>query len=402
MSREFEKLDNSCNIFIFNDNNYSYYKPFIDFTHINKLNKKLEFKQYNNIYIDGNKFQKKNSSNNRKSFNDVSNYINSFKVNEKDFFSIKSEDESVEFLDKAVYLLNITISRQNKKGEIYFCYAMAHIMLDYYNQIHFFYKLLKDNPNYPIIIDYPFDKKYYEGKNIGRLPLDSCAIINKFIQYIRDLKLINNIITIWDKKIVIKNLYSIQYNENNGEFNKLTMQNFTTPFCNFNSIINKNTTKYEKKFFILEVRPIHSRGIPVDINNEIIELCKLYSNRNNLELIIWSFDFVGDKSIYEQNQISSNAEIIITFGGSMSYFCHTIQKGNVLVLNLKHEGVNAGGKFEEETPYTKSWVINSSFYNQSHFYKNQNVNTFLKFLVPGAQENFSKLPEIINKFFTKL
>jgi hypothetical protein len=401
MSREFEKLDNSCNIFIFNDNNYSYYKPFIDFTHINKLNKKLAFKKYSNIYIDSIEYQKKNASNLVKSFNDISCYINSFIKTEKDFLLIKSKSqkEDIEYINNAVYLLNITITRDNKhrvppSRSHYLC--MTHVMLDYYNQIHFFYKLLLNNQNYSIIIDLPVDKKIYG--QVFEMTDGRLETIKKFIKYLRDIKLKNDIVTLWDKKILINNLYTIRYNENRGIFNQLSLQNMTTPFCNFNNIIdisNTNYKLYNKKFLILEVRPKSNRGIPKTINNEIIELCQMYCKKNNLNLILWDFEYISKKSIYEQFEISYNAEIIITYGGSMTYFCHTIQKGSVLILNMSHET-------GETNIYTREFLMNVCFYNYSQFYKKKNVNTFIKFLNPQKKgKDILYLPKIINDFFTK-
>ena len=278
---QFKQLDN-FNIFIFNDTDYNdYYKNAIDFSYINNINQKLKSKQYNNLFIDSVKFQEKNHNWLTENFDTLSKFINSFRVND---LSLTIKEPNVLHIKNAIYLLNITITRGKDSSRINYL-ALPHILLDYYNQIHYFYQLLVDNPDYDIIIDHKVEHVY----------------IKLFIEYLRDINIKNNIVSLIENKFYIEKLLIIEYPKYEGIFNLMSLQNIINPYCNFNKLINVNNNKhYSKKFFILEERPCERRGIPNDIHQKMVVQCELYCKKNNLKLLIWDNNFTFLNTIVQQ------------------------------------------------------------------------------------------------------
>ena len=112
----------------------------------------------------------------------------------------------------------------------------------------------------------------------------------------------------------------------------------------------------------------------------------MYCNYNNLKLIIWE-DIVNDNnSIYEQFNITNNAEIIIGYGGSMWLFNHANTCSKILILNLITEC---------ELKYEILYQI--TFYAFINIYKNKSINNiFLHF--QNNENDYLNYDKIVYKF----
>jgi hypothetical protein len=259
---------------------------------------------------------------------------------------------------------------------------ISHLAYDFIPSINIFYNLLKKNEDYVIIMEV--------------LDYNSPEIINnnltKIISFYRDIGLNNKIIIISNSSITqnfdnnflfVKNLYTIFYeiknnfrfipllsrfnkNESNEYFSE-TMKNILKK----NNKINIHYEYYKQKFFILEKRVSGEfrNIINEDRFNKIYELCNIYCEYNNLKLIIWE-DIVNDNnSIYEQFNITNNAEIIIGYGGSMWLYNYANTCSKILIMNM-HQNIIITKLFK-----------NLSFYKYINTFKNKSIkNIYLHFI----------------------
>ena len=278
---------------------------------------------------------------------------------------------------------------------------LSHFMFDYIESINIFYELLLNNPNYKIILEFiphaNFNHKWdYNGHNTS----NNNIILNKFITFIRDIGLTNDILIISDINIFqnfnndgifIKNFYSINLKKinnldwiplitrfiknENGNYFCETIKNIISKKNN----INIHYEHYKKKFFILEERNNSSFNQTVrNINNDEFvkfkDICNEYCIKNNLELVIWNSK-ITNNSIYEQFNICNNAEIIIGFGGSFWLHNYTMTCGKVLILN---NIVEYDGKYKilyDMCLYTYNKLFKNNDINNVtlHFYDNNDI-----------------------------
>jgi hypothetical protein len=269
-------------------------------------------------------------------------------------------------------------------------FELSHLIFDFTQHINIFYDLLKKNKDYVIILEIINKSAAYN--NFFSETKDATINLNKFTQFIRDIGLNNKIITISissnhqnfeNDSLFIKNLYNISYqkindiswipllsrfckNENNEYFSEI-MKNILKK----NNEINIHYEYHKQKFFILEKRTKYKDIrclIDEVIFNKIYNICNIYCQNNNLKLIIWE-DIVNDNSIYEQFNITNNAEIIIGYGGSMWQFNCTNTCNKILILNLL-------------TEYDKQYKIlyQMTFYSFINIFKNKSIkNIYLHF-----------------------
>lgn len=276
--------------------------------------------------------------------------------------------------DIIVNFLNNNIVKNNKTDGIlidnaffFMTYTSAghiitHNLYDLYPQLNFFWKDINTNKQFPIIIENI--SLGIKHKNINFINDN----MKKIIQYLRDLNIKNDIyiisnklcnqfksnltsINIWQGKLFIKNLYFliienpyISYlgltsryvlNSDNLVFNE-TLKNFIQN----NNSVNIHYAYHKKKFLILEKRLISYKN-PVNkprgfINwewNSIVNLCDNYCSINNLKLVIWDNEKTSN-SIFKQQILCNNAEIIISTGGSFNLFNvgHTCSR--MLILDI--------------------------------------------------------------------
>ena len=79
----------------------------------------------------------------------------------------------------------------------------------------------------------------------------------------------------------------------------------------------------------------------------------------------------------------------------MLFFCNTIQKGNILIINLSRE--------EPHQKFSSIFLCNTAFYIYSHFYKNKNINVYIKFKHNKNISNPSQCYiKIINNFLLSI
>ena len=138
----------------------------------------------------------------------------------------------------------------------------------------------------------------------------------------------------------------------------------------------------KKKLFILENKP--NKCLNKTIFKQMRSTCQQYSDSHNLELLIWDDVFCNSNSLYNQLYISSNAEIIVGFGGSMWLYNFAMTKGNILLLNGVSEIL--GNKI----------VDNMTFYTQHLFaQENPNINKYIYYNNPA--DDYCLL-DVVNSF----
>jgi hypothetical protein len=277
-------------------------------------------------------------------------------------------------------------------------------MFDFSIMINIFYNLLKNNPDYIIIIEFIitpgwethrsnetiFNKNYSSAiDNMNNLShfINELGITNKII-FISNFNFISNI---EEKAIFIENLHC-------GNFKPATFSNNIllssriyrnsekkTFGDTIREIILKqqflNNEQVEKKLFILEKRTNSEyydklRGYTETDYNTIKEICQTYCNNNDLTLVIWDDNLVKNNSIFQQFKISFNAEIMINLAGSALLFNYGMAKGKQLILGCFVEDVIKDMGFKKITYLT--------FYE--HFI-NKHVQLYYEF----AQANQTKV-----------
>ena len=197
------------------------------------------------------------------------------------------------------------------------------------------------------------------------------------IQYIRDLGIENTIIIISNKvhiQIYLdcgKSINFLKKWEGNILIKKVNVLKITNKFNNYlplitryvpndeynevfnttlNKIINSNLIKYAlnstlkimintRKFLILENRiRINNKKRGFEMNDfvEIRKFCIDYCNYNNLNFLLWD-DVQTNRTIYEQQIICNNAEIIISIGGSFNLFNVGHKCSKIIILEVYPE-----------------------------------------------------------------
>jgi len=260
------------------------------------------------------------------------------------------------------YIRSIQLSENELNSNVVengvFFYSIAgwhdyftHLIFDYMAHMNQYYYLLKQNPDYKIIME--IIPSYYTFSNIPQpnckyVPIEN---INKIKLLFKNLGINNNIIFISPSSEVVpslfvKNLYYVNYKDSNNVYLPLITRCLKNKQGKYLSDtikeiigINKHYIYHKCKFFILEDRAGSQFGREIDRNQfEIIkQICENYCIVNNLKLVIWNKDFTNNNDIYEQFTVVNNSEIMICFGGSILLFNNMISESKVLLLNIKSD-----------------------------------------------------------------
>ena len=298
------------------------------------------------------------------------------------YFTKISNKPSLEnsiIIENAVFLSSFTCFHQ----------LPTHIMYDFSNSINMFYELLKENEDFAIIIEF-INKGMICQLN---LPIEFSNSLNKLTEFIKDIGLKNKIFVVsisscyqnFDSESLFVNklhtiLFKQKYNHNwiplLSRFCKNSKNEYfpETMKCILknNNEINIHYNYHKQKFFILEKRlGNNSRRIITneDTFSKIFNICQIYCYYNNLKLVIWEDVVRNNNSIYEQLNISNNAEIIIGYGGSFWYFNCANTCSKILIMNLYDE---FNGKYDA--------IYNMTLYSFMNILKNKSIkNIFLHF-----------------------
>ena len=284
--------------------------------------------------------------------NIIINFLNNCKVKQNEIHNI--------FINEAIFFMTYAAG-----GHI-----LTHNLYDLLPQLNYFWKYIHEHPNFPVIIE-----NVVTGRGGVNMKNDLLNIneeknkMKKIIDYLRDLNINNDIYIIsnklfhqfksnktstntWQGKIFIKNLNLLiienpyvsylgltsRYvlNSDNLVFNE-TLKNYIQ---NYNNGVNMHYAYHKKKFLILEKRlitfknPVNKpRGFINSEWNSIVTLCNNYCVGNNLKLVIWDNEQT-ENSIFKQQLVCNNAELIISTGGSFNLFNfgHTCSK--MLILDI--------------------------------------------------------------------
>ena len=378
--------------------------------HINKINKDLfindnitSIKIYNNFLLESKKINDTTSYNIDHLICDFKNHDN-LRPNIDTYNNFLNKNSNKLYLDNSL-IINDAVFLNSFTSMHFF---LTHLMFDFTQSINIFYNLLKKYEDYIIILEIIDKFTFYDI--LSRVPINIGNNLNKLIKFYRDIGLNNKIIIISPSSInqnfdsdslFIKNLYTISFNEinnikwlpllsrfcknENNEYFSETMKKI----IKLKNPINIHFEYHKQKFFILEKRTKclnNTRSIINDeIFNKIYNICNIYCQYNNLKLIIWE-DIINDNSIFEQFNITNNAEIIIGYGGSMWLFNYANTCSKILILNL-------------ETEYNREFKIlyDMTFYTFINIYKNKSINNiFLHF--KNNEDDHLNYEKIINKF----
>lgn len=233
--------------------------------------------------------------------------------------------------------------------------AIQHIWMDYAKQLLYFYDLLKTSPETCIIFE--IVPTIPESSSIADTAEQNGSInINKIITFLSDIGLSNKIYTI-SHFSKLNSICTPLYIDKLQYLGYMCPTDYTRYISLANLLLDMDTPKITKKilednkdngynklhletnkqkYLILEKR-VRSRVISESEYIRIYDLCSNYCKEHNLCLFIWDDTTIGKYTIYEQLVISSNAEIIIGYGGSMWMYNFTMNKGSVLVINTHSE-----------------------------------------------------------------
>ena len=243
-------------------------------------------------------------------------------------------------------------------------HLITHILYDLLPQLNYFWKKIIDNPKYPIIIENCVFGVRGTHKCNSTLNIEKQKKnIQSIITYLRELNISNDIYiisnkkfhqfnntNIWQGKLFVKNLNILLIENPYVSYHGLTSRYvlnsegkvFNESLKNYinSKGINIHYNYHKKKFLILEKRltsfknPINKpRGFINSEWNSIVNLCDNYCFNNNLKLVIWD-DNQTKNSIFEQQLICNNAEIIISTGGSFNLFNFGHNCSKMLILDI--------------------------------------------------------------------
>jgi len=247
-------------------------------------------------------------------------------------------------------------------------HLITHILYDLLPQLNYFWQEIKNNQNYPIIFENCVTGIHGKNKCNSLLNIEKQKeVIKSIITYLRNLDIKNDIYIIsnkkfhqfkstmnnteiWQGKLYVKNLNILLIQNPHVSYLGLTSR-YTLNSDNLvfhetlkNYINSKGTNihyeYHKKKFLILEKRltsfknPVNKpRGFVDSEWNSICNLCDNYCSQHNLKLVIWDNDKTK-YSIYEQQLICNNAEIIISTGGSFNLFNYGHTCSKMLILDI--------------------------------------------------------------------
>ena len=215
----------------------------------------------------------------------------------------------------------------------------------------------------------------------------------KFLHYLRDIKFKNDIFIICDSEIfsfnVEKEFKLINNNILCKELNILKIENkecsylpllTRTNLLSINktmlkSIFNNNNNN-NKKFLIIEERTfknISKRRFKSEEEwKKVLDICNDYCIKKNLKLLVWN-EFYTKLSIYEQQNICYNTEIIISHGGSFNLFNITNNCKKILIFNMYPDVFCLNKTIIHNLAYyifTQHYSTNNLFY----YYFHNNIN----------------------------
>jgi len=271
---------------------------------------------------------------------------------------------------------------------------LTHLMFDFTQNINVYYDLLIKNEDYVIIMEIIPNIMILDYLNCDLNFNHSNDNLYKFIDFMRNIGIKNNIVTISnynycqnfeEDSLFIENLYAISFKErkninwvpllsrfsNNNNYFCETLKNIIKK-----NVINKHYEYNKKKFLILEKRMESSynnfnniRNINKNTFDNLVSICNEYCLYHNLKLLIWDSEFVKKESLFEQFNISNNAEIIIGFGGSMWLFNYTMTSGKILCIGLMCE-------YEEKYKI----LFNMTLFTYNQLIKNKDIkNVYFHF-----------------------